>query len=64
MKRRMLPPSRIAPMTDTGYFGRVIGVHFQEINAARSNRAKSVWDAVIYGGVMLFLLVLFGVFAD
>lgn len=63
-KKRMLPPSRTQPIEDATYFERVMRLHFRSANDTRRSRAKSYWNAVIYGVVMLFLLFLFGVFGD
>jgi hypothetical protein len=60
----MMPPSRIAPMPDSSYFERLLHLHFDSVNDDPPSRAKSYWDAVIYGAAMLFLLGLFGVFGD
>jgi membrane-associated protease RseP (regulator of RpoE activity) len=70
MKRRLLPPSRTKPMDpDASYFERVMRTHFQEVNDERprrriSRRAKSYWDATVYGAGIVLLLVLLGIFSD
>lgn len=61
----LLSPSRIAPMDpNAGYWKRVMRLHFSSINDDRPSRAKTYWDAAVYGSVMLFLLLLLDVFGD
>jgi hypothetical protein len=69
MKRRMMPPSSTKPIADASYFDRVMMTHFREVNDGRprrriSRRAKSYWDATVYGAGIVLLLVLLGIFSD
>jgi hypothetical protein len=49
---------------NAGYWKRVMRLHFSSINDDRPSRAKTYWDAAVYGSVMLFLLLLLDVFGD
>jgi hypothetical protein len=64
--KRLLPPSRTAPITDATYFERVMRVHLNIIDEAPGTRSKSsvAWQAVGYATVIFLLLAVFGIFGD
>ena len=68
MKRRLLPPSRTEPMDPkASYFERLMRVHLihdERPSRRIPSRAKSYWDATVYGAAIMLLLVLLGIFGD
>jgi len=64
MTKRLFPPTNIKPMDKVSDFERIMRPHFQEMNYARSSRVKSYLDSIIYGGILLVLMVVLGVFGD